>query len=153
MNKKQLSNLLNKARIFHNHLCDEKEAIKICNRILKENPENRDALLIKAGSLSKINKERESFQLVTKIIKKWPNHWEAYYLLGLLLFNTNEELDLQNFNRSIKLNNNFNNVVSAAQLLYFLGESRYKEYLEEAKRLAPKRYKDYMKNYWEWQIC
>ena len=60
MNKKQLLNLLNKARISHNHLCDEKEAIKICDKILKEHPENRDALLIKAGSLSEINKESKN---------------------------------------------------------------------------------------------
>lgn len=106
MNKKQLSNLLYKARIFHNHLCDEKEAIKICNRILEEHPENRDALLIKAGSLGEINKEKESFQLVTEIIKKWPNHWEAYYLMGLLLFNTNEEIAMKNFIKSINLEKN-----------------------------------------------
>ena len=85
MDKKEVFNLLNKARYYHNCLCDEDKAIKICNKILKDNPDNIDALLIKAGSLSCINKEKESFLLITKIIKKWPNHWEAYYMVYIFL--------------------------------------------------------------------
>jgi len=150
--EKRIISLLNEARGYHNYLCDEQEAIKICDHILKNDPKNRDALLIKAGSQSEINKEKESFQLITKIIWEWPNHWEAYYLMGLLLFNINEEKAMANLIKSIKLNNNFNNVIATAQLLYFLEEIRYKVYLKEAKRLAPKRYKEYMKNYWEWEI-
>lgn len=152
MNKKEILNLLNDARIFHNHLCDEKEAIKICNRILKEHPENRDALLIKAGSLSEINKEKESFQLVTKIIKKWPNHWEAYYLMGLLLFNTNEEIAIKNLIKSINLEKKFDNTIAAAQLLYFMQKPSYEAYLEYAKKIDSVRYNNYIKNYWEWEI-
>jgi len=153
MNKKELLNLLNKARIFHNQLCDEKEAIKICNKILKEYPEDRDSMLIKAGSLSEINKEKESFQLITKIIEKWPNHWEAYYLMGLLLFNTNEKMAIENFNKSIKLKRAFDNSIAVAQLLYFLEDNHYKKHLKHAKSIDINRFHDYMKNFWEWEIC
>ncbi|MEK6934050.1 MAG: hypothetical protein AABW75_04190, partial [Nanoarchaeota archaeon] len=86
-------------------------------------------------------------------IKKWPYHWEAYYLMGLLLFNTNEGLAMKNFNKSIKLKKTFDNTIVAAQLLYFLQQPNYKEYLEDAKPLDSGRYKNYMKNYWEWEIC
>src|SRR3989338_5030411 len=153
MNKKELLNLLNKAREYHNYLCDEKEAIKICNKILKEYPEDRDAMLIKAGSLSEINKEKESFQLITKIIEKWPNHWGAYYLMGLLLFNTNEKMAIENFNKSIKLKRTFDNTIAVAQLLYFLEDNRYKKHLKYAKSLDINRFHNYMKNFWEWEIC
>ncbi|MEK6933935.1 MAG: hypothetical protein AABW75_03605, partial [Nanoarchaeota archaeon] len=59
--------LLNKARYYHNYSCEEEKAIKICNSILKKYPENRDALLIKAGSLDCLGREKESFQLVSEI--------------------------------------------------------------------------------------
>ena len=152
MNNKELLNLLNKARYYHNCLCDEEEAIKICDSIIKIEPENRDAMLIKAGSLSEINKEKESFQLITKIIEKWPNHWEAYYLMGLLLFNTNEEMAMKNLIKSINLEKKFDNIITAAQLLYFMQKPGYETYLEYAKKIDSVRYNNYMKNYWEWEI-
>src|SRR3989344_4262617 len=101
MNKKDIFKLLNKARYYHNYLYEENKAIILCDKILEKDPENRDALLVKAGSLHHIDKEKESFQLIAEIIKKWPNHWEAYYLMGMLLFNTNEKMAMQNFNKSI----------------------------------------------------
>ncbi len=152
MKKKEILDLLNKARMHHNYLCDEEEAIKICNKIIKEHPENRDALLVKAGSLSCIEKEKESFRLITKIIEKWPDHWEAYYLMGLLLFNTNEKIAMENLNKSIKLKKTFDNTITAAQLAYFLRQESYKGYLEYAKKIDLPRYNAYMKNYWEWEI-
>lgn len=144
----EIQNLLNKARYCHNISCEEDKAIELCNEALKIYPENRDAMLIKAGSLDCLGKEKESFLLINEIIDKWPDDWEAYYLMGMLLFNTNETLAIKYFNKSIKLKSNFNNVIAAAQLLYFLEEKRYKEYLKEAKRLAPKRFEKYMNDYW-----
>jgi tetratricopeptide (TPR) repeat protein len=153
MNNKELLNLLDKARHYHNILCDEKEAIRICNKILKEYPENRDAMLIKAGALNLINREKESFQLITQIMKKWPRNWEAYYLMGLLLFNTNERMAIKNFKISIELEKNFNNIIALSQLLYFLEDENYKKYLKEARIINILRYKNYMNNFWEWEIC
>ncbi len=152
MNGKKLLNLLNRARYYYNYLENEKKAIKICDYILEEEPENKDAMLIKAGSFNCIGKEKESFLLISEIIKKWPQDWEAYYLMGMLLFNTNEGMAIENFNKSIRLKKTFDNVISAAQLLYFLEDNRYKEYLKQAKRLDSGRYKNYMENYWEWEI-
>ncbi|MBI2629855.1 hypothetical protein HYW76_02025 [Candidatus Pacearchaeota archaeon] len=150
MNK--VVNLLNQARYCHNYLCEEKKAIELCNQALKIDPENRNAMLIKAGSFNCIGKEKDSFLLINKIIKKWPNHWEAYYLLGLLLFNTNEKMAIENFNKSIKLKKTFDNTISAAQFLYFLENNNYKEYLKEAEKFDLHGYKYYMKNYWEYEI-
>jgi tetratricopeptide (TPR) repeat protein len=153
LKENNISEFLNRARYFHNINCDEIKAIELCNKVLKKDPENRDAMLVKAGSLSSLDKEKESYQLITKIIKKWPDHWEAYYLMGLLLFNTNENMAIENFKKSIKLKKTFDNTISAAQLLYFLEDNSYKEYLKEAENIEPARFKNYMKNYWEWEIC
>ncbi len=162
----EIQELLGKARYYHNimyeedkaiELCNKaielcNKAIELCNKALKIEPENKDAMLIKAGSLDCLGKEKEAYELIQKIIEKWPANWEAYYLMGMLLFNTNEKMAIENINKSIKLNNNFNNVIAAAQLLYFLEEKKYNEYLKEAKRLAPKRFEKYMEDYWEWEI-
>ena len=152
MRKTEILRLLNKARYYHNYLEEEKKAIKICDKILKEHPENRDVLLVKAGSLSCLNKEKESFQLVTKIIERWPKHWEAYYLMGLLLFNTNEKTAMNNFIKSIELKKKFDNVIAAAQLAYFMQDEGYKILLEDAKKIDASRYKNYMNGYWEWEV-
>jgi len=42
-------------------------------------------------------------EYIIKIIKKWPAHWEAYYLMGLLLFNTNEKMAIDYFGTSALL--------------------------------------------------
>src|SRR3989338_3233121 len=115
---KELLNLLNKAREYHNYVSNEKE----------------------------------SFQLINKIIEKWPNHWEAYYLMGLLLFNTNEKMALENFYKSIKLKKDFNNLIVTAQLLYFLENSKYKDYLKQTREIDKIRHDNYMGNFWEWKI-
>jgi len=93
-------------------------------------------MLIKAGSLSCLNKEKESYQLTTEIIKKWPDHWEAYYLIGFLLLDTNEKMAMENFNKSIELEKNFNNTIAAAQLAYFMQNGDYKLYLRYAREIG-----------------
>jgi tetratricopeptide (TPR) repeat protein len=153
LDKEEIQEMLNKVRHYHNDLRDEEEAIKICDEILKQDPENRDALLIKAGSLPQINKEKESLQLIAKIIEKWPNHWEAYYLLGLRLFNINEEMAMESLIKSIKLKKTFDNCISLAQLMYFMQNKQYEDYLEYAQEINDLRFEAYMENYWEWEIC
>ncbi len=152
MKKSEILALLDEARHYHNVLRDEKKAIKICDKILREHPENRDALLIKAGSLHFLGKDKESHTIITKIIKRWPKHWEAYYLMGLLFFNTNENMAIENLARSIELEKTFDNVIASAQLLYFLRDESYKVFLKEAKNIDPPRYKNYMKKYWTWEV-
>jgi len=149
----EILELLNRARHLNNYHSEEEKAIELCDKILKKDPENMDAMLVKAGSLNRLNNEKEAFKLITKIIRKWPEHWEAYYLLGMLLFNTNEEKAMQNFKKSILLNENFDNIIAVAQLMYFLQDSNYQDYLDQARKIDPSRFDNYMKNYWEWEVC
>ncbi len=151
LNEEEIIDLLNKARYFHNYIWDEHKAIRLCNTILEHEPENRDAMLVKAGALRTLSKEKEAMYLVKKIIEKWPEYWEAYYLMGFLLFDANEDDDaMSNFIKSMALQKNFDNTIASAQTAYLMRDERYKEYLRYAKHFDPVRYNNYMKRYWEW---
>lgn len=145
--------MLDEARFLKNELGKTKEAIKLCNRILKIDNNNIDALLIKAGGLKELDNVEEFVALVQDIMKRWPNHWEAYYLLSLFIFGLNEDdKALQLMRHSIKLDENFNNVISYAQMLYLVGDHNYLEYVEKAKKMDKKRADNFMKNIWIWDI-
>ena len=146
---RKINSMLNEARFYNNVAEDNLEAIKICNQILELDHGNRDAMLIKAGALNNSDRFAETAELIIQIKDKWPDHWEAYYLYGLNKFNENEEEAMREFEKSIELKENFDNLISAAQLAYFMRRPVYKEYLEKAKKLDQKRFDNYMKNYWE----
>ncbi|MEA3514195.1 MAG: hypothetical protein U9R34_01860 [Nanoarchaeota archaeon] len=144
--------LLNKARHVKNVEENDKKAIEICDQILQMDQDNLDALLIKAGSLNLLQKNKESLKLINYIKDKWPEHWEAYYLLGLHLFNKNERKALQALKKSLQLDENFNNLVTAAQLAYFMDKSNYQEYLDKAEKLDSERFKNFMEKYWSYDL-
>jgi tetratricopeptide (TPR) repeat protein len=149
----KICRLLDEDRNLHNIAYESEKAIPICDEILKLDKDNRDALLIKAGALHTINKEKEAYELLIDIVDKWPYHWEAYYVLGIMFFNTNEEKAAEFFEKSLELKETFDNLTFYAQLLYFLRDSKYKTLLMKAQKLDPIRFKRFMKEYWEWEIC
>lgn len=83
--------MLEEARFTKNILGKPRKAIKICNKILKIDPENRDALLVKAGGLQESMHFQEALTLHQTIIEKWPQHWEAYYLAALNHFSQDKD--------------------------------------------------------------
>ncbi len=151
-NEIKISALLEEARFHRNASCNDKKAIKICNEILEIDENNRDAMLIKAGALGQIGKNKASLELIDKIIEKWPEHWEAYYLKGLRLFNKNERKAMQLFKKSLEKEERFDNLVSAAQLAYFMGKHNYQGYLNKAKELEPERFENFMKTCWTYDL-
>ena len=149
---KRISELLNAARYYHNVAEEEKKAIKICDQILEEDSQNRDAMLIKAGALFHSGKPKESLELINGIKEKWPDHWEAYYLLGIHFFNEDETRAFEFLKKSLELDENFNNLTVIAQLSYFMGKLDYQDYLDKAKKLEPERFRSYMKNCWSYHL-
>ncbi len=147
--RKKIMDLLNEARFCCNVSADDEEAISICDKILQLEPDNRDAMLIKAGSLPRVDRISEAKELIGKIKSMWPNHWEAYYLQGVAMFNENEQEAMREFEKSLDLEERFDNLISAAQLAYFMQRPIYKEYLAKAGKLDRGRFNNYMKNYWE----
>jgi tetratricopeptide (TPR) repeat protein len=145
--------MLDEARFLKNQLGNAKKAIKLCDEILKIEPENRDAMLIKAGGLNELGKAEEFARLTKSIVQRWPDHWEAYYLMSMPLFALNEdEAALKLMEKSLELDENFNNVSSYAQMLYLIGRSDYIEYVEKMKKLDAARADNFMKNVWVWDM-
>lgn len=145
--------MVNEARILKNVLEEPKKAILMCDKILRLDKENRDAMLIKAGALKETGKIDPFVALVKEIIEKWPDHWEAYYLLSMSYFMMNEDAKaLELMYKSIMLEENFNNVISYGQMLYLSGVQEYASYIEKAKKIDKARAENFLKNTWIWNM-
>ena len=145
--------MLNEARFLNNNTENSRGAIKKCDKILKIDPQNRDAMLIKAGALKELGNVEEFLELVRKIIKKWPEHWEAYYLLSMSCFMMNEyNKALELMQHSMRLNGNFDNVMSYAHILYHTGDQDYIKYVDNAKKMDKERAENFLKNVWIWDV-
>lgn len=144
----KVESLINEARFHRNITCKDKKAIKICDRILKIDPFNRDAMLIKAGALKSLYRNNEAVALINKIMRKWPSNWEAYYLLAGHYFSVNEdEKALELIDKSLELDERFDNVIQKAQMLYLMGKD-YMEFVEKARKIDKERTENFMKNVW-----
>lgn len=148
----RILDLLDKARYHRNVSGKGKKAIKICDEILGIDKNNRDAMLIKAGALGQIGRNKQSLSLINSIKEKWPNHWEAYYLLGMHLFNKNERKAMQALKKSLELEERFDNLVTTAQLAYFMGKHNYQKYLDKAEKLDSHRLKNFMQKFWTYDL-
>ncbi|MBI2653087.1 hypothetical protein HYX00_06480 [Candidatus Woesearchaeota archaeon] len=151
MTQRNILKILDEARFLKNELGETKKAIRLCDKILRIEPDNRDAMLIKAGGLKELGEAERFLGLSKEIIEKWPEHWEAYYLLSLFSFAIEEEdKTLELMSKSLSLEENFNNVISYGQMLYLTGDQDYMTYIDKAKKIDTKRAKNFMKNHWIW---
>lgn len=152
-NLNKIKEMVNEARILRNVLGEQKKAILMCDKILRLDANNRDAMLIKAGALKELGKIDQFVLLVKEIIPKWPDHWEAYYLWSMLYFMMNEDAKgLELMHKSITLEENFNNVIIYGQMLYLSGVQEYATYIEKAKRIDKPRAENFLKNEWVWDL-
>lgn len=140
--------MLDEARHIKNVLGNPKKAIKICDKILEIDPENRDALLIKAGGLQELMHFQDALFLNQKIREKWPQHWEAYYLAGMNYFGQEKDLEaLEMIDKSVELEETFDNVIAKAQMLCIWGKE-YEPWLQKARAMDKKRTENFMKHHW-----
>lgn len=140
--------MLDEARYTKNVLGNPKKAIKLCDKILEIDPENRDALLIKAGGLQELMHFQEALALNQKIREKWPKHWEAYYLAGMNNFSQERDVEaLEMIDKSVELKETFDNVIAKAQMLCIWGKE-YEPWLQKAREMDGPRAANFMKNCW-----
>ncbi len=140
--------MLNEARYMKNVLNNPKKAIKLCDKILEFSPENRDALLIKAGGLQESMYFNEALTLIQKIIEKCPQHWEAYYLAGMNHFCQGKDLEaVEMIDKSVECKETFDNVIAKAQMLCIWGKD-YQPWLDKAKVMDESRAANFMKHHW-----
>ncbi len=148
----EIAALVQEARHLRNIDGKDEKALRVCDRILALDGHNRDALLLRAGALGGLRREKECLRLTGDIIEQWPDHWEAYYLLALHSFNTDEQKALELLKKSIGLTENFDNLIAIAQLAYFMGRDEYLAYLSRAEALNPPRFKNYMEHFWSYDL-
>ena len=140
--------MLDEARFIKNVLGNPRKAIKLCNQILEIDPENRDALLIKAGGLQESMHFQEALALHQQIIEKWPQHWEAYYLAGMNHFSQERDREaLEMIDKSVECKEMFDNVIAKAQMLC-LWNKEYESWLEKARLMDASRAANFMKHHW-----
>lgn len=145
--------MLNEARFLKNTLGEPNKAINICNKILKIDSSCRDAMLIKAGAMNETFLLDEAGKLISQIVEKWPNHWEGHYLLALNCFSKQEDEEgFKAIDKSIELEENFDNIIVKAQMLYSAGREDYMEYVNKAKKIDKKRAENFMKNHFTYDI-
>jgi len=145
--------MLDEARYLKNVSCEFKKAIRLCDKVLKIDQDNRDTMLIKAGSLHEMGEINKFLTLTKVIITKWPNHWEAYYLLSSFHFGMGEDDEaLELMEKSLQLHECFDNLMSYAQILCLLGKNDYKQYLNKARKMDKKRADNFMKHHWVWDV-
>lgn len=70
------------------------EALGYANVILSDEPESKNALMIKAQALAGLKEFEEAMQVYNRIIEIYPKEIEVFYLMGLLM------LDQGNYNQA-----------------------------------------------------
>lgn len=140
--------MVEEARYTKNVLVDPQKAIKLCNKILETDAENRDALLIKAGGLQELTHLSEALTLIQKIIEKWPQHWEAYYLAAMNHFSKEHDQEASDMiDKSVERKEAFDNVIAKAQMLCIWGKE-YNSWLEKARKMDEQRTENFMQHCW-----
>jgi len=72
MKQHNILEMLDEARFLKNELEETERAIKLCDKILEIDSNNRDAMLIKAGGLKELGEVERFLSLSKEIIEKWP---------------------------------------------------------------------------------
>src|SRR3989338_7143616 len=54
--------------------------------------------------------------------------------------------------KSVELDENFDNIITKAQMLYLLGTGDYKEYVEKARKIDKQRTENFMKTHFTYDV-
>lgn len=127
-----------------------KEALKVCNRILKAHPTCEEALLMKAECLFHLVKPDQALECLKTLLEINPNSDQAHFQFATIMFAARElKTALNAVNESLKIDkNNFDSLILKAQILYQLNNDSYKSWIEKARKIDAKRTKNFMKRYW-----
>jgi len=145
----EILEMINEARILRNKIGDPDSTIDTCEKILKLSPDNRDALLLKAGALGELGRFEEEADVLAKILELYPDNHEVYYLYALRSFSLGRNNEaLRYIDMSLERYETFSNVITKAQILHLMGDEDYKKYLKKAEQIDKKRLNNFMKNCW-----
>jgi tetratricopeptide (TPR) repeat protein len=125
-------------------------AAKLAEGILTLDPENEDALLIKAEALTHLDRVMDSDIILDGVLERNPGSVTAHILS---VFNSMAVMDLgkalEYADRGLEIApEEFDLVMSKAQLLYWLGDPEYKLWIERAQGIDWDRTLEFMEFHW-----
>lgn len=126
-------------------------AIEYADEVL-EHEENVEAMLIKAEALMRLNRVAESDRIVDRILEKQPNNIEAIKNKAMncfMSFNFREALYWADEGMKID-SEDFDVLISKANIMYLLGDDYFCEYVERARKVDRERTENFMENFWIW---
>lgn len=126
-------------------------AIEYADEVL-EHEENVEAMLIKAEALMRLNRVAESDRIVDRILEKQPHNIEAIKNKAMncfMSFNFREALHWADEGMKID-SEDFDVLISKANMMYLLGDDCFCEYVERARKVDRERTENFMENFWIW---
>ncbi|MBP5470504.1 MAG: tetratricopeptide repeat protein [Candidatus Riflebacteria bacterium] len=77
-------------------------ALEYAEQILKDSPEDKNALLVKGQALAGIWKNDEALQVFKKVVELFPKEIEAYYQMGIISTNTGNYAQALDYFQKVK---------------------------------------------------
>lgn len=126
-------------------------AVEYADKVL-EIEEDVEAMLIKAEALMRLNRVEESDEVVDRILEKQPDNIEAVKNKGMnCLMSLNLMEALHWADEGMKLNpEDFDVLISKANIMYLLGDDRFCEYVERARKVDRERTENFLWHFWIW---
>jgi len=131
-----------------------KGSLQVCKKILDAHPTCEEALLMKAECLFHLEKLEDSLDCLKTLLKTNPHSDQAHTQVAATMFAIGDyTAALKAVNNSLKIySNNFDSVMLKAQILYQLRNPSYKKWIEKARKIDPKRAKNFMNNFWDEEV-
>jgi len=131
---------------------DLQTAIKLANKVLKSGF-NVDAALIKAEALTKLSKYSESDKIVERVLAESEGEDEIMaYIIGCInkafTFRFKEALEWAD--KGLKIEEDFDLLITRANVMYWLGDDYFCDYVEKAKEIDDERTDRFLREYWIW---
>ncbi|MCX6804213.1 MAG: tetratricopeptide repeat protein [Candidatus Diapherotrites archaeon] len=126
------------------------KALNECEYILKNEPKNVEALLLKFEALTGLNEMAQAMKILGKCKLLEPeNPYISFHLAAMLILKQDFKGAINEINKALeKDEKNFDFLVLKAQALYMTNEQTYTEYLKQAEKVDRKRALNFFDNYW-----
>ena len=125
-------------------------AIKLANKVLKRGF-NVDAALIKAEALTKLGRYFESDDIVERVLAEGEDDVMAY-VIGCMnkAFTFRFKEALKWADRGLEIEENFDLLITKANVMYWLGDDCFCDYIERARKIDDERTDRFLRTYWIW---
>ena len=126
------------------------EALDACNELIRMNPKNDDALLLKIEALFGLGRLEEIESILQECKKINPSDPFIHFHQANLFFAKRElETALEEINKALEADPDcFDFLILKAQLLFLLNNDSYRDLIEKARKIDGKRVENFFKKFW-----